>query len=183
MFEMLASVFSGGITGIFGSIAQKVGDYFQQKQEYAHDEKMREMDMQEIQLEKDAAIAKTEAMSEAQQDMQAVKNEGAAWEQSYKHDSRAYATGELTDGQRSWMVVVDVLRGAIRPLLTMYLAGVATYMVVRMNSIVGGMDNINPAQVEKLWWQVTITVLYIASTSITWWFGSRAKVKPAKDRG
>lgn len=179
MFELLGSIFSGGLTGIFGSLVQKVGDYFQQKQEYAHETKMRELDLKELEAEKEASIAKTEAQSEAQQSIQRTENEGEAWRRSYKHDSRAYAE-DLTAGQNWLMVVVDTFRGLIRPLLTLYLAGVATYMVVKMNALVGGLESMNIDKVHELWWQVTITVLYIASTAVTWWFGSRAKVNPAK---
>lgn len=182
MFEMIASVFSGGLTGIFGSAVQKIGDYFQQKQEYAHEMEMRELDLKELEKEKEASIAKVEAQSEAEQSIQQTENEGAAWSRSYKHDSRAYAE-DLTPGQNWLMVIVDMSRGMIRPFLTMYLAGVATYMVMKMNALVGGMESVNIEKVHDLWWQVTMTVLYIASTAITWWFGSRAKVNPAKKGG
>lgn len=75
--------------------------------------------------------------------------------------------------------MVDFLRGITRPGLTVYLSILVTIMFYKIFGLVGGFGGLAHQEVVTIFKEVVDLVLFLAATSVTWWFGSRAKVPKA----
>lgn len=153
MFEIIASLLTGGATGVLGIGISKVFGFLERKQEHA----------QEVELRKlDAELAKIEAASVDRQ--QALEVEARVLEASYKAADRRWST----PGDSKLLLFVDFVRGMTRPFLTVLfvsLAGVFYFV------------SEDPATHER----VEHTILYLATASSLWWFGTRpSKAEPGK---
>jgi len=73
------------------------------------------------------------------------------------------------------MVVLDVFRGIIRPGLTLYLAVLTTIIYLQARSLMGA--GMAPEQAAGLVSKIIDTVLYLCTTTVLFWFGSRAHDK------
>ncbi len=74
---------------------------------------------------------------------------------------------------------VDVLNGTMRPFLTYYLMGATTWVTYMAYEI---MDKVSVGLITQDWAQgmfekVTLTVVYLTVTCVTWWFCDRRMAK------
>jgi len=185
MLSAIAGVFSsaafGGITGLFGTLISKVGDYYALKQKNAFDLAMRDKDM---------AIAQIEATKEVTiaQDTNAANREIAESEvlgKSYEADRATYLTPDVQKDVPPKMkgivalamAVVDFVRGMTRPGLTLYLCILTTLMYLQMKAIVtaAGQQAFTPADAVKIIILIVDAVIYLTTVTVTWWFGTRPK--------
>lgn len=159
---ILTELMFGGLTGLIGGIGQKFFDYKSKKLE---------IDLQKIKGEQEIALRKADAeimaqewkartvIAETEADakmFEASHNEPELYSQNLKSISR----------QQGWLlIIVDFLRGIVRPGLTLYLCAVVTIMYTRTDGA-----TINPQSIVD-------TILYLAVTAVTWWFGSRGPKK------
>jgi hypothetical protein len=159
MLDLLMGVLSGGVTGLLGTVISGGMKFFENKQKHSHE--LAIMDMEMKQMDKEASIAK---------DIAELNMEGAdrtaAWaalEASYKE-----STTRMSTGDSAWLIVVDVVRGLMRPAITLgTLSLMAVIYFTIAQDMAPGPDGI-PVQVT-----IVQTVLYIATTSVLWWFGTR----------
>lgn len=79
----------------------------------------------------------------------------------------------VTDG---WM---EKAKAIVRPLLTLYLVMLTTYMAWSLNTLIA--DN-QPALTDTgaTYPHIVNTVLFLTTTAITWWFGARPPHKTTK---
>ncbi len=175
--DIIAAIFGGGATGLLGSFIGKIFDYFHTKAEYAHRERMAEVEMQHLkmEIERDVVVARAEAMAKMEE--AAAKTQAA----SYAADKRAYLpSSAISGGDRGiiWlMALVDFIRGLIRPALTLFLSVVA-WLIYRQTAVIleTAGRNITPQQAYDLNRTVTLGLLYLAFTAVGWWFGSRTQI-------
>ncbi|MCU7886467.1 MAG: hypothetical protein KZQ82_19940 [Candidatus Thiodiazotropha sp. (ex Lucinoma annulata)] len=64
---------------------------------------------------------------------------------------------------------VDVVRGMMHPLITLYTLGLLTAIGWLMYKAVEGVI----PEVLALWLEIVQAVILLSTTSVTWWFGSR----------
>ena len=72
------------------------------------------------------------------------------------------------------MVSLDAFRGFIRPALTVYLCALTTYVWFQVRAVLATED-LDPAAVLDVWKMVVGTILYLTTTCVLWWFGTRNK--------
>jgi hypothetical protein len=154
----LGTILSGPIGALFGAVGAiggKILDYKSKQLDHAHELAMKDKARELLQLElsSKSEIAKVDANT------QIAVREFDATAASISADRATYGD--------NWMGrVVDLLRGLIRPLVTigaMTLVGGMTITVLR-----GGAE-LSPAERMELLREV----LFISSAAITWWFGLR----------
>jgi hypothetical protein len=151
--DILLGLLTGGATGLIGTALSGVMKFFTNKQEQSHELKVMDMELKHMDKEAEVALKIEEKKQEG-------KEAQAAWaglEASYREAGQRWSTGDS-----SWIVFVDVVRGLMRPLLTLCL-------VVLMGTIYFLHGPQNPGMQE----QIVATVLYLATSSVLWWFGSR----------
>ena len=187
MLEVLGtifgSIFSGGATGLVGIVLQRFADYKNKQldmqleaQRFAHELEKRKVDA-EIMKEEWAGrdkVAQTEAAgAEAVADAQ-------AFAASFRMEPTRYAEGaSLTAGQAWLMVILDAMRGAVRPLLTVYLCLLTTYVWWQVRQTLSTEDLTQEAalDVRKM---VVGNILYLTTTCVLWWFGTRNRADQPK---
>jgi hypothetical protein len=187
MLEILGtifgSIFSGGATGLIGVIAQRYGDY-KNKQLDMQLESQRHMNavaMRQVDAEimKQEWAAKTKVAEVEAAGKEAVADAGAFGE-SYKLEPTRYSEGVKPSRGQGWvLVLLDAFRGIIRPGLTIYLCALTTYVWFQVRAVLAT-ENLDPADVLDVWKMVVGTILYLTTTCVLWWFGTRNKAKQPK---
>lgn len=158
MLDLIMGVLSGGVTGLIGTVISGGMKYFENKQKHGHELAIMQAENEQMVVE--ANIAK----DIAELDMES-KDRTAAWsalEASYKE-----STSRMSTGDSGWLIVVDVVRGLMRPVMTL---GLLVLMGVIYFTVAEGLMDPDgtPMQVK-----IIFTVTYLATTSVLWWFGTR----------
>ena len=101
-------------------------------------------------------------------------------------DRATYLAPEAHQGSRlaRWaMGLVDMVRGLMRPAITTYTLALLTLVMlwVRELYLRAGLQ-MTPTQVHELAMQCVGTVVYLATTTVVWWFGVRPGQPPARGR-
>lgn len=158
MLDLLMGVLSGGVTGLIGTVISGGMKFFENKQKHGHELAIMEMELK--QMDKEAEIAK----DIKELDMEG-KDRQAAWsalEASYKE-----STSRMSTGDSQWLVMVDVVRGLMRPVITLGLLILMAVIYFTVAQDMAGPDNV-PVQIT-----IIATVLYVGTTAVLWWFGTR----------
>jgi hypothetical protein len=72
--------------------------------------------------------------------------------------------------------LVDFVRGMIRPALTIYLAVVVSLLYWNMQEALGDVSTLKPDELYGLYREVVLSIIYVSTTVILWWFGTRNKI-------
>lgn len=184
------SILSGGATGLLGMTLQRTFDglfgWLKAKQEIqlAQVKSAHELAMKD----KDAAIMREEWAGRTK--VAATEAAGAeavsanqAFAQSLLKEPERYSKAEsLPDNWWGWflhgaLVLLDVIRGLVRPALTVYLCWVTTSIWFEVRHLANAED-LSTEQVVGVLTLVVDTILYLTTTCVTWWFGTRNKQEP-----
>lgn len=190
----------GGLTGLIGNAFTTWFKYKNAKMEYAHKEKMVDLETQAMIKESEMQIQVTKARIEGEVELA---------------DSAAYKTGQeagnkqlfadkwidmiMAAGDKPWIgwlfrllgtviaagfALVDWLNGMMRPALTIYLVGTSSYITYLAWTIMqkAGIATLSAAQAMSIFQQVTSTMIYLAVSAVTWWFGDRTMSKFLQER-
>jgi hypothetical protein len=192
MFEIasgiLASVFSGGATGLIGVGLQQF---------FAYKQKQQDIEIVKLNLENSLQLAKIETervqlKSQGELQVAQVVAEGATnvaeeettvrtFEASVENDSAKYTPvgafkndNWATKTGAFMLAFVDAVRGITRPAMTWYLCGLTSAMFYWSSNLAAQKGiTLDSTQVVALIQQVISTVLYVFTTAAVWWFGSR----------
>jgi len=172
------SILTGGATGLLGVVAQRIFDAWNKKQEL--DKLKAQWDHDAVMKDKDAAIMAAEWASRTQiavTEANAAKDvaESGAFAESLKAQSVRYSGGKLTGAfATGCLVLLDVVSGLVRPLLTIYLCALTTYIWLQVRGLLSS-EGLSTTDALALWHTVIDTILYLTTTCVLWWFGTRNK--------
>lgn len=168
MLEMLLGVLSsagmGTLVGLVGSIATKWLEFKMLDKKLAHEEAQAEIRLREQQAEYTHAVAMADKQIETAQVEGEIQMDIAASEVFRE---------SLKSQQMEYGGVVDKIRGLMRPAITLFLLAVTTWYTWRLHDMVGGLDGLEPVEVVELYKHAVLTTFFLASTAVSWWFGSR----------
>lgn len=185
MLELLGtvfgSIFSGGATGLIGIVLQRVADYKNkqldlqiEQQKQSHEIALRRVDA-EIMAQEWAARTKVAEVEAAGREAVA---DAQAFAASFGLEPKRYAEGvKFTHGQGWVMVALDALRGSVRPMLTVYLCLLTTLVYLQARTVLGSAE-LDVATATDVWKMVVGNILYLTTTCVLWWFGTRSRGKP-----
>ena len=156
----IASIISGGVTGVIGALGSAGIKYFTDKQGNKHALDMREIDLREMSIEAEFASDSSRMDLRIEQE----RGQAAGFEASQNVSVVKWASGDLTRVQNWFYVCIDLLRGLMRPTIT--LACLAAAFYVSTESLQDSRE----------------TILYLATTTVLWWFGTRVLDKVADKR-
>lgn len=172
ILSLVTSVLGGGITGLIGSITQHVLEFKTKKLEleanrdkFTHEERMVKAEA-EVMAQEWAARTK---VAEVESAARIETADSAAFAASFNEPSR-YAE-HVTEKQNWFMVGLDVLKGVIRPGLTVYLCILTTLLYFKVQKLLP--TTIDVDQALGLVNEIIGTILYLTTTCILWWFGTR----------
>lgn len=179
LLDSLLSVASGGITGLIGTAVQgfyqyksKQLDIQLEQSKFSHELEQRKLDAEIMEKEYAARTQIAEVNANAEVD----KADAAALAASYNEPARYSEPTLLTHTQNWVMVALDGLRAIIRPGLTIYLCAITTMIYVQTRGLING----DPGDSFALLTKLIDTILYLTTTCVLWWFGSRNKTKGVK---
>jgi len=175
LIPALTSAASGGLFGILGATVKVFAEYKERANARAHELEMRALDQQEMTLEHELHMKEIEAQANrdiaiAQQNRMATEATAAAevetaelalTAESYKNDRATYGGG-----------FVDVYRGIVRPTITFYFAILMTLITWQLLSLNNGAW-VDPAQANQMLKDIINAIIFLTTTAITWWFGTR----------
>jgi hypothetical protein len=176
MLSAITALLSGGLTGIIGAGLQKYSDYKTKKlelqinqQRYVHEVELRKIDIELMKSEWGGRFKVAE-----------VEGDTAAFKESLTSEPKRFSEGVKYTTRQGWMMVLlDVLRGIVRPGLTVYLCAITTIIYYQAIQILGGYTITSAAAFEMVD-KIIATVLYLTTTVVCWWFGARNKGEAPK---
>ena len=188
-------VILGGLTGLIGNGVTTWFKFKNAKLQFEHDEKM-------IDLQTNAMIQKAQAqikITEATVKGEIEKEDSKAYTESQKSGHVQMFHEKWIDllmkaGEAKWtgwffkgiatlvssgFAFIDWLNAAMRPVLTLYLVGCSTYITILAWRIMSqaGIQHLTGEQATAIFQQVTSTMIYLAVSAVTWWFGDRRMAK------
>ena len=189
----------GGVTGLIGTVVGQIFKYKTEKEKNEHERGMLALETQAMIQEAEMQIQVTKSRIEGEIELAEI----SAYEESLKSGQKSMFGKEWMDrlltmpGKMGavakffgvWIAIafgfVDILRSLMRPTLTLYTMGVAsflTYLAWKM-LIAAGVNTMDIAQALGLYTQATDAIIYLAISCVTWWFGDRMTNKYLQQKG
>lgn len=187
MFELLGTALSailgGGATGLFGVSVQRYFDLQKYKldialeqQKFSHELALRKVDAEIMAQEWAARTQVASVEAEGRSDVA----DSQAFAASFTEPMR-YAEGIKATRAQGWLLVLlDFFRGIVRPGLTIYLCVLTTLIYLHCRELLAVPDLLAPTEAIDLLRLVINTVLYLTTTAVLWWFGTRNRGKAPK---
>lgn len=150
----IASILSGSLLGLTGSIGSAVIEFMKQKEKNKHE-------LQVLASQRDAAVI----AANNQVSLETLK----VLQGSYEQDSASY----WKPGAPTALLVVDVARGITRPVITWYLVILASYIGYScLREIEMSVELMRKVAEYSIY-----ACLELCAMCVTWWFGSRSFTK------
>ena len=183
MFEILGTLFtsivSGGATGLFGVAVQRYFDLknksieleFEVKK-FGHEIDMRKIDAEIMQKESEAKIQVAELNAQAAESVADAQAFAASFQ-----EPKSFAQDHAVTKNQGWAIItLELIRGLVRPGLTVYLCVITTLIYFQAYNLLKSegvqMDISSALKLTEL---VVGTILYLTTTCVLWWFGTRNK--------
>jgi len=177
--EFILSLVSGGLTGIIGSIVSRLFDFLharevraQQKDQFAHDEKMLEINGQLADKEWANRLEVQRTENQGKVDVADAEAFTASLNSEPKLYSDGVAKGAFAGGM---LVFLDFCRGFTRIVITGWLCAITTLVYFQTRELLGDgivLTSVDAVNILRL---IIDTILYLTTTCILWWFGTRNK--------
>lgn len=188
LLSVLGSLFAGGATGLLGVIFQRAFDWLHEREvlrqkqaDQAFELEKRRIDVQVTQAEWAGRTRVAETEAGAAKDV-AESNAFAA--SLVKEPERYSEAGMVTHGQNWLLVLLDILRGSVRPGLTLYLAWITTRIYDEAKAVLDAHGAaLSSDQALTLVNGIVATILYLFTTCVLWYFGTRNRQKPPVLKG
>lgn len=198
----MLDIILGGVTGLIGNAFTTWFKYKNAKMEYDHEENMVKLETTAMIQESQMQIEVTKSRIEGEIELA----DSSAFETSQEVGSKQLFHEKWIDmimeaGRTSkwfgWLfkllgtfiaaafAFVDWLNGVMRPALTMYLVGGSSYITYLAWQIMqkSGLETMTATQAVDIFSQVTSTMIYLAVSAVTWWFGDRTMSKYLQEKG
>lgn len=167
--DVVTTALSGGVTGVLGVALSGFFTWKEKANERAHELALGEQDLKERRLEGELLHKQIEIEANAQ----VRQAEAQAFAESFNADQARYSIGD-TSGANKALIFVDVVRGLIRPCLTLYLVVILTVLAYQLITALGGLNEVlSTMDGQSLLTDIVQAMVYLTVTAVTWWFGTR----------
>ncbi len=164
-----ASVATGGLFGLFGSVVGAVGKYFQEKQRQAWETKKMGHELKLLDIQAKAQQVENE------QELKVVDQAG-----SWTGLRESLVADNSTGPTHMW---VNDVKSLFRPVLTTGLIAVTVsfffqilWAMEKPNS--GLLQFFTQSELVEMLVYLVRSIVFTTSTAVTWWFGDRALTPP-----
>lgn len=182
---MIGSTLLGLLSGLVGNVVTAFTNYKTQKLKNEHEIAL-------IDAETKAMIAETQAnikVTETKVAGEVEKLETSAYLENLKLGNRREVSSKMIEKlfDSPWTLplgvllvfllgVVDVLKGFMRPGLTLFMTIVTVYLTMQAVEIMGN-EILTATEAANLVSRIIDTVVYLTVTCVVWWFGDRRVAK------
>lgn len=166
----------GSALGLIGSVVDKFAEAKKVKAEL---EVVKENN-RHAEVLADKEYARLEKISEIDLAKMQVTVDGEALSKSYEVFTTSMTQGQKLTGGKLWFaVVVDTFNNLVRPVSTVYyqilVGSLAAYCIYYLNTYAP--DMLKSAEMQKemlvIIFAIFDAIIFLASTSLGWWFGAR----------
>jgi hypothetical protein len=167
-------------TGGMGAIIGLAGSWLTKRENRKEAELnlQREIELGKLRLDELAAESEHE-LAMADKQMQRAELEGDIVVEKAEVD--AFTESLKAQAKSTGILIIDAVRGLMRPLITVFLLGVSTWLACSVNDLVGGLSSLDSKAIYALYDQIIQQIIFLTVTAVTWWFGSRpAKAEASK---
>lgn len=171
--DIFTNAVSGGLTGLLGTVFSGLIMWKENADKRKHELEMRRVDIEERKTEAEITLKQTNAETEAAR----FVGELNAFQASQRADKATYS---IKDPSNPWLIAVDVVRGLIRPVLTIGLVIITTIITFDAIEAMGGYDQFLEVQGAQIVIDLVLALVYMTTTAVLWWFGTRALDKSIK---
>ena len=169
MLELLAGVLSGGATGLLGTALTGVFSFLGKKQAHKQELELRQLDIELTRFEAESA----ERVSALELESDKAQAEADALKASYRQSVIRFTEGYDLSGAQVWaLLFLDCVRGLMRPALTLAFVAITGVIYFTIDGYTG-IASIDEAA-DDIRLQIIMTVLFLTTTCVTWWFGGRS---------
>jgi hypothetical protein len=156
----------------FGAILGTVGAFFTRAQETKKQKQDNDfqLEMAKISL-KESESERVHELEMADKERKQAETEGQIAGELI--DSESFKESIISSRVKSGIKIIDGIRALMRPLITIYLLVVSTFMALKINTLVGGLESLPPEKMFGLYVQIISDLLFLTMTAVTWWFGTR----------
>ncbi len=177
MLSIITSILSGGVTGLLGIAVQRIADYKNKqldlelsKQKFENDLALKRVDA-DIMAQEWASRTRVAQVEERGQEAVA---DSSAFSASFNEPQRYSQNPNAAQG---WLLVaLDFIRGLVRPVLTVYLCVLTTLVYLHARDLLST-QALTSDEALDLVGLIIRTILYLTTTCVLWWFGTRNKGK------
>lgn len=173
---LLSSIIGGGATGILGIAVQRIADYKNRqldieitKANHIHEANMREVDAK-IMAQEWAARTK---VAEVEGAVKVDVADSQVFAASFNEPTQYSSILKPNEKQGWLLVILDFIRGLVRPVLTVYLCVLTTLVYLQARSLLG--TQMESVQAFEVLQKVVDTIMYLTTTCVLWWYGTRNK--------
>jgi hypothetical protein len=202
---MILETLIGTICGFIGTGITAYTNYKMKQMEIEEGKAKRQHELDMVKAESEARIAEVQAniqVAQVQTEGAVLLEEARAFTESQKQGNRKIFDSEwvtaLLGRQDGWRFLTiplaslicaifglsDAVQALMRPLLTLYCCGIATWVTWRAWEIMQtvGISSFTAQQAMSTWDQSTGVAYTLSVTLITWWFGDRQFAKNSINR-
>jgi uncharacterized membrane protein len=169
MLELITSLFA---SSGFGAIIGGIGAWITRREErknleakYEYDLKMANIRIEELKLEQAHELAV------ADKNIQRAEVEGTI--QRDLADTMAFKDSLSVNLKSYGSPIIDGIIGLMRPIITIYLLVVASFIVWQINTLAGGLQGLQTKELLPIYKETIAQIIFLSTTAVTWWFGSR----------
>lgn len=186
---MTLSAIAGIISGIGGSLVSNLFNLFTSKERNRHELAMGDLRIKELQAESAAAVQRIQIESEVQQELAAQES----FNLSQRYGNKSLINSEMIEllfrsRWTTWlgsilvfiMGIVDILRAAMRPAITIVLMYITGYITYQHLMILDAKQDLLDAAMLSM---VIESIIYLTFTVVGWWFGDRTIGKHMHRKG
>lgn len=163
--DLLLGGAGGGIIGTIGSFVNKwvegksALELEKERNRFAIQEKDRDL------LFLKAKLGSANYLAELERDKALDKTAGESLVASIEADAATYSTVDSSKASK-WLILVDVVRGLMRPGLTIGLTSLNGYLSVILLGKISATSSVPE--------QILLSTATLAGMSVAWWFGARS---------
>lgn len=169
LLDLLSSTGAGAALGVFGAWLTKREERLDKKLET-------EKALALARIHKEEALLEMEqALRLADKELSRTLTEGDLAAEAKAMEAFKASLGSLSTS--TGLVLVDSLRGLMRPLITLYLLCLASLVSFRLMTLTGGLEGLGKSGLTEAFAQILDQLLFLTTTAVTWWFGARPSSK------
>lgn len=191
---ILENILTGGASGLLGVVTGLVGNALTSYTNLKTQKLKNDHEIKMVEVETNAMIAETEAnlkITEKQIEGDLLKAEEANYSTVLKEGNKQLLSDNVllkmySSPWTAWIGVVisfllgflDVIKGFMRPGLTIYLVVLTSYITIYSKEILESKQELMTiVAAQELFSSVTQIIIYLTVSTVTWWFADRRVAK------
>jgi len=169
MLDIILGIFSssgvGSIIGMVGSFLTKWNERKVEELKYKRELKMMDFRLKELEIENSHQLAV------ADKKMQKAQIEGEI--RVEEAELSAFTESLKSQRVKTGVKVIDGLKGAMRPIITVYLLTITSLLTYYFWELVDGVEDLPKAELLEILKYIIFQMIALTSLATAWWFGSR----------